>query len=337
MRKLLLLFTLAAAAYPAVNIFYPGGTVANTTITDDGTKQTLASGIEDCLNTAGWTTNAGHHALPTTLTSGTGADSNVGKVVMSAATNTVQFKIQNVSGSVAPAQAFGFLLPGATTTWGCTAHQFGFVVRSVAGGNLNPARSFVVVFVPYTHGDAAPLTSMASAVPSMLGLGNGLNDTDTGTTNRIWRGTTAANVTHTLTNGGATWTAFAWGLSDSANNGSNAWNPAFSLFFSSNANAGAPNGDVWSDASGTINYSDVILNYSHNSAGAPHIAFDQGWAYGSTTSGAFGGCTVEGTQTIDSHTFVVLSGSVGDPTYSNRIGWCWLWLTCASGTSCSGT
>ena len=52
-------------------IQYAGGTNVNTTYTADGTAQSLASAIEDAMNTAGWVTDSGHHSGTIVLHSAT--------------------------------------------------------------------------------------------------------------------------------------------------------------------------------------------------------------------------------------------------------------------------
>ena len=109
MKKLTILFLLSILPACAV-LQFSGGVIVNTTLTNDGTQQTLISGIEDALNTAGWTTVSGHHTATIVVISAATANSNTITVrLKTTGSNCATIELMNASQTLI-SQTY-FLLP----------------------------------------------------------------------------------------------------------------------------------------------------------------------------------------------------------------------------------
>ena len=129
-------------------IRYAGGTNVNHLFTNDTTQQTLISTIEDCLNTAGWTTISGHHSATIVLQSATTptANNSICVRLKTTANNCATVEILNAAASLIGQIHFLFPTNAAANQFRVIANQYQACV-SVPG--LTTARGFVFFGVPW--------------------------------------------------------------------------------------------------------------------------------------------------------------------------------------------
>jgi hypothetical protein len=178
-------YHLAAGA----TIQYAGGTNVNALCTGvSGTKQELASCVEDAMNTAGWTTNSGHHSLPTALQSATTPTAGLNMiVVLSAGTNCVIFKVQNVAGTHIATTGV-FLLPGIGKIYRNIIDKYQAFISLDGSAAARGTIGFGVPFVP----------TFTGITECIWALGVGVNDTDTGI-NASWKSCPNLNASSNCT------------------------------------------------------------------------------------------------------------------------------------------
>lgn len=132
-------------------IQYSGGTNINTTFTcTTGTRQEIVTGLEDALNSAGWTTISGHHTANVLLESATtpSPQSLVCRVKLldPGSGNCAQVQFRNQGNTKAQANQF-FLFPSAGKVYRVIACPYQFFCFSA--DSLTVGRTFVGGGVPY--------------------------------------------------------------------------------------------------------------------------------------------------------------------------------------------
>jgi hypothetical protein len=194
---------------------YTGGANVSSTFSTS-TKQTVASGIEDALNSAGWITISGHHSIPTVLQSSmTPYPSNLRmRVSLYASTNCLGVTISNVTGTKAGTQGTsngGFLLPsnGSYQVIADKYQAFAFVpgsstARGYVGFGVPCLPSFlqtVIYEAIWLNGNAASDsdTSVRGSFRTALGWGGspGIGNCTFITNNNLWE------IANNPTGGGA--------------------------------------------------------------------------------------------------------------------------------------
>ncbi len=168
MKTLFLLLALAVNSFAAIQ--YAGGTNVNVQCTASlGTKQELADCIEDSLNTAGWTTNSGHHTPTIVLQSVATPTAGLQMIVtLTQGSTSVNIKASNVAGTRGAATGM-FLLPGIGKVFRVIADKYqGFVSVDGTPG----ARSTAAFGTPY-------VPTFVGVTEAIWANGNGASDGDT--------------------------------------------------------------------------------------------------------------------------------------------------------------
>ncbi len=110
-------------------IRYSGGTYVNTTFASDGTRQTLANGIETALLAAGFTTISGSGTTNLLMQSASTPHSHQMRFRFKANTGCVTISIENVGGTIVGSNsttAGAILNPVNGKTWQVIASQYQF-------------------------------------------------------------------------------------------------------------------------------------------------------------------------------------------------------------------
>ena len=132
-------------------IQYSGGTNINTTFTCTvGTRQEIVTGLEDALNSCGWTTISGHHTSNVLLESATtpSPQSLVCRVQLQdpGSGNCAQVRFRNQGNTKAQANQF-FLYPSAGKVYRVIACPYQFFCFS--SDSITTGRTYVAGGVPY--------------------------------------------------------------------------------------------------------------------------------------------------------------------------------------------
>lgn len=124
------------------SIQYPGGTIVNTTYATDGSRQNLASAVEDALNTAGWTTISGHHTATIVVRSAstpTASNSIDVKITDPGSGTCTQVKMQNAAATKV-SQAY-FLNPTSGKTYKLVGNKYQMTIWTAG---TTPSREFLM-------------------------------------------------------------------------------------------------------------------------------------------------------------------------------------------------
>ncbi len=151
-------------------IQYAGGTNINNQLTAAlGTKQELASWIQDELVAAGWTLISGSHSATIVVESAaTPASLQMRLTILTSATNCVTLRGSNVGGTKAAAVG-QFLLPGIGTNYRILCNKYQYFIATDGNGISRGVAAGGVIYTP----------SFTGITEAIWTVGNAQSDTDT--------------------------------------------------------------------------------------------------------------------------------------------------------------
>jgi len=281
---------------------YTGGQIVAYTFLGD-TKQDLASGIEDGLNSAGWITVSGHHSSSIVCQSScTPASQNLRMQVKitTANSNTVCVSLQNVSGSHVGGNGTGsgaLLLPAAGKGFKIYANKYQAFV-TVQGSTQ--CRDFGAWGVPYI-----PTWLQGMVWEAMWLHGNSASDTDTDVRRFSFRTALACSVWNAVTNSPCFQHLCNGNLIDSGSSSSNSggWQTLCATHSALYAmSAQSPGESLWHDLSAVMG--DPLIGWGLTSIS--DAAYWRGQLWNSFVSNDAYPCETA-ISSLDSHSWVAIT------------------------------